>query len=168
MLAELALPTELASRAGAFTLRAARDGDLDALIALIANDPVSAARGDVGSSEDRDDYARALGEIGADPRNTQLVAELGGEVIATMQLTVLPGLARQGASRLQVETVRVRDDLRSEGIGAALMRWASDVAAPALGARLIQLTSDAARTDAHRFYERLGYAPSHIGFKLSV
>ncbi|WP_110590513.1 GNAT family N-acetyltransferase [Microbacterium suaedae] len=168
MLAGLALPVELSGSASAFTLREARGDDLDALIGLIANDPVSAARGDVASADDRDAYARGLAEIAADPRNAQLVAERDGELVATLQLTVIPGLARRGATRLQVETVRVRHDLRSAGIGAALMRWVSDEAAPTLGANLIQLTSDAARSDAHRFYVRLGYAPSHIGFKLSV
>ncbi|MFS2242947.1 GNAT family N-acetyltransferase [Microbacterium sp. OR16] len=77
----------------------------------------------------------------------------------------MPGMARQGARRLLVEAVRVRSDLRSGGIGSALMRWVSEDAAPALGAAMVQLTSDAARTDAHRFYERLGYIGSHVGFK---
>ena len=72
------------------------------------------------------------------------------------------------ARRLLVEAVRVRSDLRSSGIGSAVMRWVGDAAAPALGAAMVQLTSDAARTDAHRFYERLGYVGSHRGFKYTV
>ena len=84
-----------------------------------------------------------------------------------MQLTVIPGLARVGASPLQIEAVRVRSDLRGQGIGATMIRWAVEQA-PALGTTLVQLTSDAARTDAHRFYERLGFAASHVGFKRSV
>lgn len=68
---------------------------------------------------------------------------------------------------LQLEAVRVRADQRSRGIGAAMMRWAMD-AAPGLGATLVQLISDAARGDAHRFYERLGFTASHVGFKFSV
>ncbi|GAA3657106.1 GNAT family N-acetyltransferase [Microbacterium marinilacus] len=167
MLASLTLPVRLSARDGGFTLREATPRDLDALIALIANDPVSAARGDVASADDREAYARGLAAIQADPSNVQLVAERDGETIATLQLTVIPGLARRGATRLQVETVRVRDDLRSAGVGGAMMRWVED-AASALEAHLIQLTSDAARVDAHRFYERLGYARSHVGFKLPV
>jgi GNAT superfamily N-acetyltransferase len=77
-------------------------------------------------------------------------------------------MARRGARRLLVEAVRVRTDLRSAGIGSAAMRWVGEQAAPALGAAMVQLTSDAARTDAHRFYERLGYVGSHRGFKLAV
>ena len=74
-----------------------------------------------------------------------------GEVIGTMQLTVIPGLARVGSSRLQIEAVRVRADHRSRGIGGAMIRWAVDNART-YGAQLVQLPSDAARVDAHRFY----------------
>jgi GNAT superfamily N-acetyltransferase len=88
--------------------------------------------------------------------------------MGTFQLTRIPGMARQGSTRLLVEAVRVRSDLRSGGIGGAMMRWVTDVAAPALGVSLVQLTSDAARTDAHRFYERLGFTGSHVGFKYRV
>ena len=168
MLNDLELPVTLSARDGEFLVRAAESSDLDALIELIAGDPISAARGDTAAPDDRDAYARGLAQIQQDPRNVQLVAERDGVLIGTLQLTVIPGLARRGADRLQVEAVRVRDDLRSQGIGRALMLWISDVAAPALGATLIQLTSDASRRDAHRFYERLGYAASHVGYKLRV
>ena len=77
-------------------------------------------------------------------------------------------MARRGSRRLLVEAVRVHSNLRSAGIGAAMMRWVADAAAPALGVAMIQLTSDVARVDAHRFYERLGYVGSHRGFKYRV
>lgn len=168
MLAELDLPVVVSSRHGEVTLRPARADDLDPLMTLLADDPISAARGDDALAEKRPAYERALARIEADPANTQLVVTSGDRLVGTMQLTVIPGLAREGADRLQVETVRVASDLRSSGIGAAMMRWVSEVAAPALGTTLVQLTSDAARIDAHRFYERLGYLPSHVGFKLRV
>lgn len=62
----------------------------------------------------------------------------------------------------------MHSSLRSSGIGSAVMRWVGEAAAPAVGASMVQLTSDAARTDAHRFYERLGYVGSHRGFKYNV
>jgi GNAT superfamily N-acetyltransferase len=166
---DLALPVSLSTRAGSVTLRDAADADLDALMALLADDPVSAARGDVADESDRPRYAAALRAIVDDPANALLVAvDQAGRLVGTFQVTRVPGMARQGSTRLLVEAVRVRSDLRSSGIGGAMMRWVTDVAAPALGASLVQLTSDAARTDAHRFYERLGFTGSHVGFKYRV
>jgi len=168
MLDRLALPLTLTSRTGEFALRRADRADTDALIGLLADDPISASRGDRASAEDGPLYRAGLDEILADPRNDLLVAERDGVVVATFQLTLLPGMARRGARRLLVEAARVRSDLRSDGIGSAMMRWVTDVAAPTLGATLVQLTSDAARVDAHRFYERLGFVGSHLGFKYAV
>ncbi|PKI90777.1 GNAT family N-acetyltransferase [Actinomycetales bacterium SN12] len=165
MLASLPLPHPIDSRAGRAALRRATQADADGIIALLADDPISASRGDQASDADRPAYLAALDEILAEPSNDLLVVELDGAIVGTLQLTSIPGMARQGARRLLVEAVRVRSDLRSSGIGSALMRWVSEDAAPALGAAMIQLTSDAARTDAHRFYERLGYVGSHVGFK---
>lgn len=169
MLHDLALPVRLTTRSGELTLRNAVDEDLDALMALLSDDPISAARGDVAAPEDRPQYAEALRSIVDDPANALLVAEdSDGRLVGTLQLTRIPGMARRGATRLLVEAVRVSSALRSGGIGSALMRWVTDVAAPALGTPLVQLTSDAARTDAHRFYERLGFTGSHVGFKYRV
>jgi len=169
VLHDLALPVRLTTRSGELTLRNAVDEDLDALMALLSDDPISAARGDVAAPEDRPQYAEALRSIVDDPANALLVAEdADGRLVGTLQLTRIPGMARRGATRLLVEAVRVSSALRSGGIGSALMRWVTDVAAPALGTPLVQLTSDAARTDAHRFYERLGFTGSHVGFKYRV
>ena len=85
------------------------------------------------------------------------------EPLATMQLTRIPGMARRGSTRLLIEAVRVRSDYRSSGIGTGMMRWVTGTAAPSVEASLVQLTSDEARQDAHRFYERLGFIGSHRG-----
>jgi GNAT superfamily N-acetyltransferase len=168
MLDALPLPHSFESRIGTALVRRATADDTDAVIALLADDPISAARGDVASDEDRPAYAQGLLEILAEPSNDLLVVELDGAIVGTLQLTSIPGMARRGARRLLVEAVRVQSSLRSSGIGSAVMRWVGEVAAPAVGATMVQLTSDAARTDAHRFYERLGYVGSHRGFKYTV
>ncbi|MGU3410711.1 GNAT family N-acetyltransferase [Microbacterium sp. M1A1_1b] len=169
MLHDLALPVRLSTRSGEVTLRSAGPEDLDALMTLLADDPISAGRGDVADEADRPRYAAALAAITGDPANALLVAtDRQGRLVGTMQLTRIPGMARQAATRLLVEAVRVRSDLRSSGIGSAMMRWVTDVAAPTLDVGLVQLTSDAARVDAHRFYERLGFTASHVGFKYTV
>ena len=158
----LTLPT------GSVILRRAGLQDLSAIVGLLADDSIGASRGDAGRLVDRPAYERAFAAIDADPAHKLLVAtSLPGEILATMQLTVIPGLARVGSSRLQIEAVRVRSDQRGRGIGGAMIGWAVDNAST-FGAQLVQLTSDAARVDAHRFYERLGFTASHVGFKRSV
>jgi GNAT superfamily N-acetyltransferase len=167
--AALALPATIETRAGTLTLRRATQDDLRALMRLMADDPISASRGDLAEEADVERYASALAELVSDPANEILVVVGDAdEPVATMQLTRIPGLARRGATRLLVEAVRVAADHRSAGIGSAMMRWVTDDAAKALGAALVQLTSDQARTDAHRFYERLGFVGSHRGFKYRV
>lgn len=167
---------------GSMRLRRATIGDLSAIIDLLADDPISAARGDSADASDREAYEAAFAAIDSDPAQRLLVvvdSEGAGSadgsddgdgadpVVATMQLTVIPGLARRGASRLQIEAVRVSSSRRNRGIGAAMMRWAIEDARVS-GVPLVQLTSDAARVDAHRFYERLGFEASHVGFKYRV
>ncbi|MGO4689192.1 GNAT family N-acetyltransferase [Glaciibacter sp. 2TAF33] len=169
MLNDLSLPASLAIGTGSVTLRNATEQDLGTLMRLLADDPVSATRGDIGDAHDKPLYLAALLAIVADPANAHLVAvDASGAVVGTMQLTRIPGMARRGSTRLLVEAVRVRSDKRSSGIGGAMMRWVMDVAARELGSSLVQLTSDAARRDAHRFYERLGFTGSHVGFKFRV
>ena len=169
VLPDLDLPTTVTARIGEVTVRRAKPSDLPALMALLADDPVSAARGDRGDAADEGSYATALRSVLEAPLNDLIVVDdAAGEVIGTLQLTVIPGMARQGATRLLIEAVRVSSSLRSGGIGSAVMRWVMHVAAPATGATLVQLTSDAARVDAHRFYTRLGFADSHVGFTYAL
>lgn len=169
MISALQLPVRLVTRSGEVMLRRAGSEDLDALMALLADDPISAARGDQADAADLPAYERALAELIEDPSNEiMLVDDADGRAIATMQLTRIPGMARRGSTRLLVEAVRVATLQRSSGVGSAMMRWVTETAAPAVGSTLVQLTSDEARTDAHRFYERLGFIGSHRGFKYVV
>ncbi len=168
VLSDLDLPTTVTARIGEVTIRRAKPTDLAALMALLADDPVSAGRGDRADASDEETYATALRTVLEAPLNDLIVVDdAAGEVVGTLQLTVIPGMARQGATRLLVEAVRVSSSVRSGGIGSAVMRWVMHVAAPATGATLVQLTSDAARVDAHRFYTRLGFVDSHVGFKFA-
>lgn len=143
--------------------RTAVEADLDRVVELIADDAVARDRtGTLGEA-----HRRAFAAIDADPNNELIVVERDGRVIGTMQLTVIPGISRNGASRLLIEAVRVDASLRGQGIGSAMMAWAHD-RGRARGCALAQLTSDKQRPDAHRFYRTLGYAQSHEGFKLPL
>ena len=148
-------------------LRRAAAEDVPAIVELLAADQLGATRDGVLTDEDRQRYANAFGAIEADPAHLLLVAGDGTQVLATMQLSFLPGLARRGALRAQIEAVRVRDDYRSRGLGAALFDWAIEEARRR-NCALVQLTTDKSRADAHRFYERLGFVASHDGLKLDL
>jgi GNAT superfamily N-acetyltransferase len=142
-------------------IRRAGAGDVPAIVAMLADDPLGARRERPGDPA----YAEAFAEVDADPRQLLVVAVEGDEVVGTLQLTFIPGLSRLGATRALIEAVRVRSDRRGGGLGERLVRWAVDTARDR-GAAMVQLTTDASRADARRFYERLGFQASHVGMKL--
>ena len=144
----------------AVSFRDARRGDVPALVAMLADDPLGQGREGV----DLAPYLAAFDEIAANPMHQLIVGELDGRIVATCQLTILSGLSRQGAKRALVEAVRVAADLRSQGIGEALMAEC-EARARAAGAGVLQLTTDKSRLRAHAFYDRLGFSASHIGYK---
>jgi GNAT superfamily N-acetyltransferase len=147
-----------------FTVRRAAEADVPAIVGLLADDELGAAR-EAGDG-DPGPYLRAFAAIDADPNQLLVVVTAqDGDVAATMQLTFLPGLSRHGALRAQIEAVRVGAAYRSHGLGQAMFTWAI-AEARRRGAILVQLTSDKSRTAAHRFYDRLGFTPSHEGYKL--
>ncbi|MER6366529.1 GNAT family N-acetyltransferase [Kitasatospora sp. NPDC001527] len=145
-------------------IRRATGDDLPAIVAMLADDPLGATRESPG---DLAPYRTAFACIDADPHQHLVVAERAGRTIGTLQLTVIPGLSRKGSTRTVIEAVRIHADERGTGLGGRLIQWAIDRSRE-LDADLVQLTSDATRTDAHRFYERLGFVPSHVGFKLAL
>jgi GNAT superfamily N-acetyltransferase len=144
-------------------LRKARADDLEAIIRLHEEDELG-AHGDAWTAENRPAYEAAFAAIQKNPANQLFVAERDGQVIGTSQLTFIPNLTGRGALRVKLESVKVRSTLRSQGIGARMIAFAEQ-AARAGGARLLELSSNKTRTDAHRFYERIGFARSHEGFK---
>jgi GNAT superfamily N-acetyltransferase len=148
-------------------LRPARREDIPELVVLLAADQLGATRDGVRDQADLDAYERAFQAIDADPAHMLIVADRAGEVVGTMQLSFLPGLARRGALRAQIEAVRVAASTRGSGLGAAMLQWAIDEARRR-DCALVQLTTDKARTDAHRFYQRLGFVASHEGMKLKL
>ncbi|MFF9485714.1 GNAT family N-acetyltransferase [Streptomyces sp. NPDC014676] len=145
-------------------IRAAVADDVPAIVGMLADDPLGARR---ESPDDLSPYLTALERLDADPNQHLVVAVREGRVVGTLQLTVVPGLSRRGATRSIIEAVRVHADERGSGLGSRLVEWAIDVSRRE-GCQLVQLTSDNTRTDAHRFYERLGFTASHMGFKLPL
>jgi GNAT superfamily N-acetyltransferase len=148
-------------------LRRALAADIPTIVSLLAADQLGASRDSIDGPDALVQYERAFTAIDDDPAHLLVVGILGEEVVATLQLSVLPGMARRGTTRMQVEAVRVRSDLRGHGLGELLLRWSIDQAR-SRGCTLVQLTSDKERTEAHRFYGRLGFVASHEGFKLHM
>ena len=151
---------------GALHIRDATEADLPAIIAMLADDVNGSGREDASLPLDQG-YLAAFAAIQADPNQRLLVAEQAGALVGTFQLSFLPGLSYKGAWRAQIEAVRVASRSRGQGIGGQMLDWAIDQA-KARDCRMMQLTSKTNRTDAHRFYERLGFVSSHVGMKLTL
>ncbi len=147
------------------SFRDARRDDLDDIIELLADDPMGAKRETV-SGVPGPQYRAAFDAIQADPNNRLIVALLDEEIIGCLQLTLIPGLSRSGATRGQIESVRIASHLRGKGYGYDFFKWAIDECRTQ-GCQLVQLTTDKSRKNAHRFYERLGFEATHDGMKLS-
>jgi GNAT superfamily N-acetyltransferase len=146
--------------------RLATRTDLPAIVRMLAEDELGAQRDRIETPLPQTYYA-AFEAIDREPNNELIVAEMGGEVIGTLQLMFLQSISYQGGTRAQVESVRVAQHIRGLGIGAEMMKWAIERARQR-GCHLMQLTSHKSREDAHRFYERLGFTKSHIGMKINL
>jgi GNAT superfamily N-acetyltransferase len=150
--------------AGSFLVRRATSEDVGAIVELIAADQLGRER-DGGELAP---YLAAFARIDSDPAQLLVVVtDDADEVLGTLQLTTIPGLARGGALRAQIEAVRVTERLRGQGVGGAMLQWAIEEAGRR-GCALVQLTSDKRRPEAHRLYGRLGFVDSHEGFKLQL
>ena len=149
-----------------FTFRRAVASDVAAIVELLADDQLGASRESAAGSAD-DAYGRAFVAVDADPHQFLCVMEAGEEIVGTLQLTFIPGLGRLGAWRGQIEAVRIAAVRRGQRLGEAMIAWAVEECR-SRGCALVQLTTDRARTDAHRFYDRLGFEASHIGYKLML
>ena len=147
------------------TFRDAVRSDLPAIVAMLADDGLGGGREKVLSDGVDPAYEAAFDAVTAQAGNRVIVAEQDGALAGTFQFITIPGLSRHGATRAQIEAVRVATALRGHGIGEAMLRFAIEEAKKT-GCQLVQLTSDKRRGRAHTFYERLGFIATHIGFKL--
>jgi len=161
------LPVELALRGSGATLRRASVEDVAAIVGLLVDDPLGRIREQTAPAGDPEPYLDAFAAIDADPNQLLVVVTQDGEVVATMQLTFIQGMSRNGALRAMIEAVRVRESHRNQGLGAEMVRWAVAESRRRTCA-LVQLTSDKSRVDAHRFYERLGFSSTHEGMKMAL
>ncbi len=146
------------------TFRRATTDDIPAIVAMLADDALGATR---ETPHDLGPYLAAFAKVDTNPDQILAVAEEDGDVIGTAQVTFMAGLSHRGLWRAEIEAVRVRSDQRGTGLGTLLIEWCI-ARARERGCGMVQLTSNASRRDAHRFYERLGFTASHTGFKLRL
>lgn len=143
--------------------RDATRADVPAIVDLLADDRLGAGR----EGADPEAYLIAFDEIDVNPMHQLIVGDHEGRIVACAQVTILAGLSRGGMRRALVEAVRVAADLRSQGVGAALMAEC-EARARLARAGVIQLTTDKSRVRAHAFYARLGFQASHLGMKKAL
>ena len=146
--------------------RSALLADVPAIVALLADDELGSQRENIGMPLDPR-YVDAFQAIEADANQRLVVVADGDEIIGTLQLSFIPGIARMGSWRGQIEAVRIAAHRRDSGLGQKMFDWAISECR-SRGCNLVQLTTDKSRTDAHRFYEKLGFKASHEGYKLSL
>lgn len=140
--------------------REAAAEDVPAIVALLQDDMLGATR----EGAEIDVYLTAFARMTAEGSNHLIVGVRDGQIVATYQLTFISGLSLGAARRAQIESVRVASALRGQDVGAAMFADA-EARARAAGCTLMQLTMNKSRTDTARFYQRLGFTPSHIGYK---
>ena len=155
------------SPAADLVFREATRADLPAIVDMLSDDVLGSMRGEDAGDALGECYFRAFAEISADPNNFLFVAQRASGVVGCFQLTFVAGLTYRGARRSIVEGVRVAAAERGRGTGRAMIRHAIETSR-AGGARIVQLTTDKRRIDAHRFYASLGFVASHEGFKLEL
>ena len=144
------------------TIRPARRDDVGFIVAMLADDPLGGPRERIEDPLPQS-YFAAFERLTTDQNIQLVVAEDGeGAVVGCLQLCILPGLSSQGASRGLIEDVRVAGHCRSRGIGEQLVQWAV-TESRARGCKVVELLTHHIRVDAQRFYERLGFARSHVG-----
>lgn len=147
-------------------MRTATFEDLPAIVAMLFDDDLGRTR-EIFSDPLDPAYVAGFEAIEADPNQHLVVADLGGKVVGTMQLSYIPSIQFRGGWRQQVEAVRIASDLRSQGLGKKMMEWAIQQAR-GRGCKIVQLSSQNGRKDAHRFYERLGFDKDHVQMKYYV
>jgi GNAT superfamily N-acetyltransferase len=149
------------------TVRRATAKDLPRIVDLLQQLSIDGAqREDLGPPLPQR-YYDMLAVIDADPNNDLLVAVLQGDVVGTFQLTIIPSMRRGGIHTAEIEAVVVDERVRGQRVGEAMMRWAIEEARRR-SCDNVHLTSNKARTDAHRFYERLGFRKTHEGLRLPL
>jgi GNAT superfamily N-acetyltransferase len=139
-------------------------------VAEIAKMFASDTLGGHGDSDDPADlplYVAAFERIEKSPSDCLYVAEVDGAIVGTFQTTFTTTMTGRGSLLMTIEAVHTRESMRGKGIGELMIRHAIGMARDGGAAKII-LSSNKKRERAHHFYERLGFARSHEGFRMKL
>lgn len=96
-----------------------------------------------------------------------LVAEYRKRIVGTLVLIIVPNLSHRGSPWAAIENVVIEEKHRGKGIAAALIRRAEELAREN-GCYKLVLTSNRRRTEAQRFYRRLGFKTTHNAYRINL
>lgn len=147
-------------------IRKAEKNDIEAILQIMLEDMIG-EKEDYDGNKIHENYIKAFETINRNDWQYLAVAVQNSKVIGTFQLSFIPNIIYTGALICLVEAVLVSSEYRGKGIGSYMMKWAIDTAKEK-GCRLVELTSNKLRNDAHRFYKQLGFIATHEGFKLDL
>ncbi len=144
-------------------IRSIERDEVAAAVALIVEGTLSPGAEDPARLSD---YWEAVVQ-GRERGGDVLVALLDDQVVGVCQVIVFRHFQSTAGLCAELESVYVRGDVRGRGVGASLIAHAERFARDR-GCYRVQLTSRNERHDAHRFYERRGFAAVSQGFKKSL
>ena len=141
-------------------IRDAVEGDLAEVLRVLAESGIDGAH-----SFTVDEAREHLGRIRQRSNYRLLVALADGEILGTYSLVIVDKLGKRGMPAGVVEDVAVSPSAQRKGVGRAMMAHAIEECRKA-GCYKVALSSNLKRTDAHGFYESLGF--ERHGYSLAV
>lgn len=112
---------------------------------------------------EREEAAKLLARMASYPDYRLFIAEMNGQAVGMYSLLIMDNLGHRGRPIGIVECVSVAELQRGQGIGKHLMHHAMGECR-AKGCYKLALSSNVARTDAHAFYDSLGFKRHGISF----
>jgi len=140
----------------------AQASDLPSIMGLIGQDDMSP-----DNRLTSQEFEKLFDALRANPWHELYIAKHQANIIGTFSLLALQHLSHNGGRSLIVEDVVVKTEFQGKGIGRKMMEFAIEKG-QALGCYKIILSSGAMRTDAHAFYEGLGFQKHGFTFFLPL
>ena len=122
---------------------------------------------DDGSILDMNEAIRIFNIMNSYPDYRVYLAVLNGKTVGTFTLLIMDNIAHNGAKSAVLEDVVVSETMRGQGVGTLMMAFAGNLAKEK-GCYKLAFSSNRNRTEAHRFYEKLGFERHGISFLMEL